>query len=127
MFGIPVVMEKRGNIKDQLLIIQIINEWTPFVGYQVISSAVVPILKLTDKRYSYEADISVDSWNGIKNTFLMYCYAQADPRVKLLTVIVKLWAEKARIKGARFHRLSGNHGDIESINVTQSFMDMRIG
>ena len=78
-----------------------------------MSDARVPILKLKDKSsYSYESDISIDNMNGITHAFLMSCYAHADPRVAPLVTIVKLWAEKADIKGARSHRLPGNHSNL---------------
>ena len=80
---------------------------------QVVPHAHVPIIVLKDKSsYSYESDISISSINGITNAFLMSCYAHADRRVAPLVTIVKLWAEKADIKGARSHRLPGNHSNM---------------
>ena len=62
--------------------------------------------------YSYESDISINNMNGITHAFLMSCYAHADPRVAPLVAMVKLWAEKADIKGGRYHRLPGNHSNM---------------
>ena len=74
---------------------------------QLISGAVVPILKLRDWIEDLEGDISVDIRNSIFNTYLQKCYGNMDPRVTPLAVIVKHWATVSRITGARDHKLSG--------------------
>lgn len=75
--------------------------------FQLISAAVVPILKLNDRSERLEGDISVDIQNSIFNTYLQKCYGEMDPRVIPLVVIVKYWAQVSRITGAHDHKLSG--------------------
>jgi len=41
-----------------------------------------------------------------RNTHLLYCYSQLDPRVRPLVMALKLWAKKNGINEARFQTLS---------------------
>jgi len=77
------------------------------INTELISGAVVPILKLQDWIEKLEGDISVDIRNSIFNTYLQKCYGNMDPRVTPLVVTVKHWATVSRITGARDHKLSG--------------------
>jgi len=78
-----------------------------FLSFQLISEAVVPILKLRDRSEGLEGDISVDIYNSTFNTYLQKCYGSMDPRVIPLIVTVKRWAKVSRITDARDHKLSG--------------------
>ena len=75
--------------------------------FQVIPNANVPIITIKDKEKSFESDITVQNWNSARNAFLLKCYSECDPRVKPLVIVIKLWAQKASIVGAKLKRLPG--------------------
>jgi len=74
---------------------------------EVIPNANVPIITLKDKEKSFESDITVENWNSARNAFLLKCYSECDPRVKPLVIVIKLWAQKVAIVGAKLKRLPG--------------------
>lgn len=74
---------------------------------EVIPNARVPIITIKDKEKSFESDVTVQNWNSARNAFLLKCYSECDPRVKPLVIVIKLWAQKAAIVGAKFKRLPG--------------------
>ncbi|EDO41975.1 predicted protein [Nematostella vectensis] len=74
---------------------------------QLVSGAVVPIVILQDRSRDLEGDISYENTNTVFNTFLMRCYGELDSRVKPLVIVIKAWAQSARITNARDHKLSG--------------------
>lgn len=74
---------------------------------EVVPNAKVPIIILKDKEKSFETDITLESWSSLKNAFLLKCYSECDSRVKPLTILIKLWAKKAQIVGAKLKRLPG--------------------
>jgi poly(A) RNA polymerase GLD2 len=61
----------------------------------------VPILKFFDRAGGLEVDLSVNNPTSIRNTHLMFCYSQADYRVRPLVLAVKLWAKEHGINEAR--------------------------
>jgi hypothetical protein len=63
--------------------------------------AQVPILKFFDRAGSLEVDLSVNNPTSIRNTHLLFCYSQADYRVRPLVLAVKLWAKEHGINEAR--------------------------
>ena len=69
-------------------------------------NAKVPILKFDDKVGRLEVDLSVNNPTAARNTHLLYCYSQLDPRVRPLVMALKLWAKKNGINEARFQTLS---------------------
>ena len=79
---------------------------------QLVSGAKVPVLKIKDKENSFEADINCECERNIRHTFLLRCYAQLDPRVQPLGLVIKLWAKNAGIINQRDHKLSGMHNPI---------------
>ena len=68
--------------------------------------AKVPILKFYDSHGRLEVDLSVNNPTAARNTHLLYCYSQLDPRVRPLVLAVKWWAKKNGINEARFQTLS---------------------
>lgn len=74
---------------------------------EVVSNAKVPIIILKDKENSFETDITLENSSSLTNAFLLKCYSECDLRVKPLTIVIKLWAKKAQIIGAKFKRLPG--------------------
>ena len=103
-------LKKAYNANDKkycFIVLVCLIEKTLHLLFQLISSAVVPILKLKDRSERLEGDISVDIQNSIFNTYLQKCYGKMDPRVIPLVVTVKYWAQESRITGAHYHKLSG--------------------
>lgn len=74
-------------------------------GIELIN-AKVPILKFFDREGGLEVDLSVNNPTSIRNTHLLYCYSQADYRVRPLVLAVKMWAKDHKINEARFQTLS---------------------
>lgn len=70
-----------------------------FVHNVELIHAKVPILKLKSK--GLEVDLNCNNAVGIRNTHLLYCYAQVDWRVRPLVIVVKLWAAKHNINDAK--------------------------
>jgi len=72
---------------------------------QEVMHAKVPILKL---RYegSLDIDLSCQNAQALQNTRLLRAYAEFDPRVRDLGIVVKLWAKAARVCGASEGNLS---------------------
>jgi len=68
--------------------------------------AKVPILKFFDREGRLEVDISVNNPTSIRNTHLLYCYSQADYRLRPMVVAVKFWAKSHNINEARLMTLS---------------------
>jgi poly(A) RNA polymerase GLD2 len=62
--------------------------------------AQVPILKFYDRQSSIEVNININRTVTIRNTHLLYIYAELDYRVKPLIVAVKLLARKNGINRA---------------------------
>jgi len=52
-------------------------------------NAKVPILKFFDRAGGLEVDLSVNNPTSIRNTHLLFCYSQADYRVRPLVLAVK--------------------------------------
>ena len=83
--------------------------------FQVIPNANVPIITIKDKEKSFESDITVQNWNSARNAFLLKCYSECDRRVKPLVIVIKLWAQKAAIVGAKLKRLPGKLFTVSSM------------
>lgn len=94
--GLQILSRIRGALNSR-----------PSLNTELISSAVVPILKLKDRSEGLEGDISVDVQNAIFNTYLQKCYGTMDPRVPPLVTTIKYWAQVSGITGALYHKLSG--------------------
>ncbi|XP_039298445.1 poly(A) RNA polymerase gld-2 homolog A [Nilaparvata lugens] len=68
--------------------------------------AKVPILKFKSVTDELDVDLSCNNTVGVRNTHLLYCYANYDWRVRPLVVLVKLWAQWHDINSARNTTLS---------------------
>ncbi|XP_024131895.1 poly(A) RNA polymerase GLD2 [Oryzias melastigma] len=68
--------------------------------------AKVPILKFKEKGSDLEFDLNINNTVGIRNTFLLRSYAQADPRVRPMILVVKKWACHQQINDASKGTLS---------------------
>jgi len=83
-------------------------------------SAKVPILKFYDRAGGLEVDLSVNNPTSIRNTHLLFCYSQADYRVRPLVLAVKLWAKEHGINEARFQTLSSYSLTLMVLHYLQS-------
>ena len=81
----------------------------PFLLFvQLVRGAKVPVLKIKDREDSFEANINSEcERTNIRHTYLLRCYAQLDPRVLPLGLVIKLWAKNAGVINQRDHKLSG--------------------
>ncbi len=57
-----------------------------------IPRARIPIVKFRDPRSGFEVDIAINNSLALHNTKLLKAYAECDPRLKDLILIVKHWA-----------------------------------
>ncbi|CAG0894526.1 unnamed protein product [Darwinula stevensoni] len=79
----------------------VLRKFTEFVTNLELIRAKVPILKFGDAVSGIEVDLNCNNSVGIRNTHLLYAYANADWRVKPLVLIVKLWAQRQNINDAK--------------------------
>merc|ERR1712136_582028 len=75
-----------------------------FTVKDVVKKARVPLLKLDYK--GQELDLSVNNPRPLQNTLLLKAYAQLHSNVTDLVLLVKLWAQANRLKGAPARHLS---------------------
>jgi poly(A) RNA polymerase GLD2 len=68
--------------------------------------AKVPILKFRDTIRRLDVDLNCNNFVGIRNTHLLYAYAQMDWRLQPLVLIVKLWAQFHGINDAKMMTMS---------------------
>ncbi|XP_041760355.1 poly(A) RNA polymerase GLD2 isoform X2 [Coregonus clupeaformis] len=68
--------------------------------------AKVPILKFRDKVSGVEFDLNVNNTVGIRNTFLLRSYADAERRVRPIILVIKRWARHHGINDASKGTLS---------------------
>lgn len=83
-------------------------------------NAKVPILKFFDRHGGLEVDLSVNNPTSIRNTHMLFCYSQADYRVRPLVLAVKLWAKEHGINEARFQTLSSYALTLMALHYLQS-------
>jgi len=72
---------------------------------EFVDKGKVPVLKL---KYNgiHDVDITVNNHHALANTQLLRAYSGIDPKVKLLVIAVKEWAENNKVCGARDGHLS---------------------
>ncbi len=78
----------------------------PNIGGNELIMAKVPILKFKEIAHNLDVDINVNNAVGLRNTQLLYGYAQCDWRVRPLILVVKLWANFQGINDAKLMTLS---------------------
>ncbi|RZC43069.1 poly(A) RNA polymerase gld-2 A-like [Asbolus verrucosus] len=81
--------------------------------------AKVPILKFKNKETGFEIDLNCNNAVGIRNTHLLYCYAQLDWRVRPLVVIIKIWAQANHINDAKNMTISSYSWTLMVIHYLQ--------
>lgn len=92
-----------------LLLERLMKAWSRREAMEVIP-ATVPLLRFKSK--GIQVDLSAVGHGGrrhegVRNTHLLMCYAELDPRVRPLAVIVKSWAKHHDLLGTYNKRLSG--------------------
>jgi len=78
----------------------------PNIENNELIHAKVPILKFKDAVHNLDVDINVNNAVGLRNTQLLFGYAQCDWRVRPLILVVKLWANFQGINDAKMMTLS---------------------
>jgi len=76
------------------------------VDLKVLSHARVPICKFVDAKTKLQCDICANNPLGLVNTALLRLYADFDPRVQQLGLIVKLWGKRRGINSPYYGTLS---------------------
>ncbi|GBG70562.1 hypothetical protein CBR_g6688 [Chara braunii] len=67
----------------------------------LVSRAVIPVLKFVDSKSGVECDISVGNRDGVFKSALIGMIGTIDIRFKQLTFLVKAWARKNKINDAK--------------------------
>ncbi|KAM8866789.1 poly(A) RNA polymerase GLD2 isoform 1-T2 [Synchiropus picturatus] len=94
--------------------------WLPYIQHVVLVRAKVPILKFKERGGDLEFDLNVNNTVGIRNTFLMRSYANADPRVGPIVLVVKKWARYHQINDASQGTLSSYSLVLMVLNFLQT-------
>lgn len=93
--------DQRGQSISYLEQIRDILERCDFVLHPRVIPAKVPILKFTGAQHGFEVDLNCNNSVGIRNTYMLHCYAQLDWRVRPLVILVKIWAQANDINDAK--------------------------
>lgn len=94
-------VDQRYEAVDKLQVLFGALSATQWLDNAELIYAKVPILKFRDSKRSLEVDLNCNNFVGIRNTHLLYCYSQADWRLKPLVLVVKLWAHYHGINDAK--------------------------
>ncbi|XP_058756572.1 protein HESO1-like [Vicia villosa] len=68
---------------------------------EVILSAKVPIIKVTDSGTGIECDLSVGNWDGIAKSHIIRAISAIDERFQKLSLLMKSWAKAHNINSSR--------------------------
>jgi len=90
------------------------------VNVLAIPKARVPIVKFVDPMTDMKCDICVNNLLAVENTILLRSYADIDPRVKQLVVLVKHWAKSRRVNTAFAQTLSSYGYALMCIHLLQT-------
>lgn len=90
-----------------------------FIKDSDLIQAKVPILKFKDAEHNLEVDLNCNNAVGIRNTYMLSCYAQMDWRVRPLILVVKLWATAKGINDAKNMTISSYSLVLMVINFLQ--------
>ncbi|KAK0759514.1 hypothetical protein N5P37_007702 [Trichoderma harzianum] len=67
-----------------------------------ISAAKVPIVKIWDPELGLACDMNVNNTLALENTRMVRTYVEADPRVRMLAMILKHWTRRRIVNDAAF-------------------------
>lgn len=65
-----------------------------------ISAAKVPIVKIWDPELGLACDMNVNNTLALENTRMVRTYVEADPRVRMLAMILKHWTRRRIVNDA---------------------------
>ncbi|KAI5404896.1 protein HESO1 [Lathyrus oleraceus] len=68
---------------------------------EVILSAKVPIIKVTDTGTGIECDLSVGNWDGIAKSHIIRAISAIDERFQKLSLLMKSWAKAHNINSSK--------------------------
>jgi DNA polymerase sigma len=77
-----------------------------YSGVEAITTARVPIIKLTHVATGVECDVCVNQTMALHNSLLLKCYSCVDPRVRPFVLMVKRWAKLRDLSDASNGTLS---------------------
>ncbi|GAU19536.1 hypothetical protein TSUD_303490 [Trifolium subterraneum] len=103
-FSDPVGMSRQKKIDilrkfgKKLRLIQRTGHVT---ALEVIVSAKVPIIKVTDTGTGVECDLSVENWDGIAKSHIIRAISAIDERFQKLCLLMKSWAKAHNINSSR--------------------------
>lgn len=92
----------------------------PYVTRPLLIRAKVPILRFKKKGSNLEFDLNVNNTVGIRNTFLLRSYTDADIRIIPLMLVIKKWARHCEINDASKGTLSSYALALMAVNYFQS-------
>lgn len=116
-------VDQRYEAVDKLQVLFGALSATQWLDNAEIIYAKVPILKFRDPKRSLEVDLNCNNYVGIRNTHLLYCYSQADWRLKPLVLVVKLWAHYHGINDAKNMTISSYSFVLMVIHFLQSGLE----
>ncbi|KAL7947531.1 hypothetical protein V8C42DRAFT_288539 [Trichoderma barbatum] len=67
-----------------------------------ISAAKVPIVKIWDPELGLACDMNVNNTLALENTRMVRTYVEADPRIRMLAMILKHWTRRRIVNDAAF-------------------------
>lgn len=94
-----------------------------FIKNADLIQAKVPILKFKDAEHGLEVDLNCNNAVGIRNTHMLFCYAQTEWRVRPMVLVVKLWATSQGINDAKNMTISSYSLVLMVINFLQCGVD----
>nr|XP_009804074.1 PREDICTED: uncharacterized protein LOC104249360 isoform X2 [Nicotiana sylvestris] len=75
-------------------------------GVYAVTTARVPVLKVVDQGTEIECDISVENWDGISKSKMIYMIGAIDERFRKLSFLMKAWAKAQNINSAKDQTLN---------------------
>ncbi|XP_009622967.1 protein HESO1-like isoform X5 [Nicotiana tomentosiformis] len=75
-------------------------------GVYPVTTARVPVLKVVDQGTEIECDISVENWDGISKSKIIYMIGAIDERFRKLSFLMKAWAKAQNINSAKDQTLN---------------------
>jgi hypothetical protein len=75
-------------------------------GVVARSSARIPIVLFRDPATGLQCDLCAGNELAVRNSHLLHCYAEADPRLRRTVLAVKRWARSRQLNDPSAHTLS---------------------
>uniref|UniRef100_A0A7N6C392 polynucleotide adenylyltransferase n=1 Tax=Anabas testudineus TaxID=64144 RepID=A0A7N6C392_ANATE len=101
-----VSFTRRNDPINVLSALQRLFKSLSYVERTQLIRAKVPILRFREKGSDLQFDLNVNNTVGIRNTFLLRSYADADLRIRPMILVVKKWARHHQINDASKGTLS---------------------